>query len=1215
MKAIYSAICIMVVYAIAHLATGNSASAQEQNPIKQPLVQAQIVGGQEADPGEWPWQAIIFPGPFMCGGSLIHPEWIMTAAHCVHDERGNLMSPQNVSALLGEHDLGSVSGNEQNRSISQIIRHPNYASQTADNDIALLKLSAPALLGASVSTIQIVTSPIDDGLVAASSVAWVTGWGAIEEGRTTTNVLREVDVLFVANKSCNLAYGGDITENMICAGYAEGGKDACQGDSGGPLVVQSSNGWKQAGIVSWGYGCARPDKYGVYVRVSQYAAWISQQTGISIGPTSTPPPTATPIVTATPTPNIETPVPSPTPTATATATVPQEILRNGGLEKGSNSDWTEDSSTLGTSGGSIIYPASALAIAPHSGQYGAWLGGLSPEVSDLAQSVTLPENSTISLRFYYQIRSAETDCSSDVAYVRVNSNPLFRFDLCGSGKTNDWIASSVDLSNFAGQTVTVGFRLQNNEARVSSLFVDDVEIEVSPAGSAPTATAQPTTDPSAEPTTDPPDTPSAGPLKNGDFESGANGEWAEQSANFGGQGEIILSNIDLPEKIPAQSGLYAAWLGGAHNENSTLRQELVVPSGSPTLYYFTRVASSDVCGYDMASVSIDDAVNNGVVNNTVVATYELCRNTSVGEWVQQSISLNDYVGKRIMLEFKTVTDGSLVSSFFVDNISISTSQPTPAPTETVSPLETISLLAEPGAAGIRTSWTVAIDPRVASYRILRRLTQEFTEIATTSATIYHDLDDDKNDLATSAHYCYQVEALTNAAAVVATSNIACTAHGQLSLWVPDIVGAPMSDIRVPVNVVNAYNLRIRSADIWIDYDPNVLELNGVAKSKLAQGYSWSYTNEESSADRQRVRVFGVPEGLENPQAIYGDGPLFSLHFKVIGVDGNKSPLLLRHHINGTDGSSITIVTGTGEDTVAAIVSNGGETSIPLNLQDGFLAVQSAPLYFPGDADGNGAIDNEDIVQTLRYAVAEEAPSDQVLSATDLNGNHKIEAADAAMLAYYIENQQWPVPPSIPATSEPTPEPTPEPTVAPTPEPTLTPTATPIEPSGSTTIPTPKRATSDSRLATSISLTDAQFAPDTIATIAIIANNVHDFAGGDIIIVYEPTVFAEILTVAPGNEVHDFHLEYANNSPGKLTISLAGKQAINGDMTLATFTAQLAPGAPVGDHPVDLASVKLADSYGRDFITSFPNNSLELLDARTVIGTSGSEVYLPVVMKF
>jgi len=98
--------------------------------------------------------------------------------------------------------------------------------------------------------------------------------------------LQEVDVPIVSNATCNTSYGGEITANMICAGYAQGGKDACYGDSGGPLFVpdETGTGWVQVGVVSWGEGCALPNYYGVYARVSRYQSWIESYVGTAPPP-------------------------------------------------------------------------------------------------------------------------------------------------------------------------------------------------------------------------------------------------------------------------------------------------------------------------------------------------------------------------------------------------------------------------------------------------------------------------------------------------------------------------------------------------------------------------------------------------------------------------------------------------------------------------------------------------------------------------------------------------------------------------------------------------------------------------------------------------------------------------------------------------------------------------------------------------------------------
>lgn len=251
-----------------------SAHAQET-----PAAEPDIVGGREATPGEYPWQAFLEIGPYACGGALIAPQWVLTAAHCVLDDYGDVAPPSQVTVYLGEHDLLTREPSEQAIGASQVIANQAYNPSNSDGDVALIKLATPAVLNSRVAVLPLLTSPADDALAAPGVLATVTGWGAIVDSSDSWSpVLREVEIPIVSNTTCNQAMPGPaITPNQICAGYVEGGKDSCYGDSGGALVVSNGAGsWKHAGIVSYGDGCAKPNRYGVYTRTSRYIDWIGQ---------------------------------------------------------------------------------------------------------------------------------------------------------------------------------------------------------------------------------------------------------------------------------------------------------------------------------------------------------------------------------------------------------------------------------------------------------------------------------------------------------------------------------------------------------------------------------------------------------------------------------------------------------------------------------------------------------------------------------------------------------------------------------------------------------------------------------------------------------------------------------------------------------------------------------------------------------------------------
>jgi V8-like Glu-specific endopeptidase len=224
------------------------------------ILTPRIVGGTDASPSDNPFQVALlqrnisnnFSAQY-CGGSLISANYIVTAAHC-----SDFVTAGNVQVLTGARRLD---GSGVRRNVVRIVVHPNWNPKTNDSDVAVWQL-ATATSGIPFATLATEDGPVGDNLLA-------TGWGRTSQGGSGSINLRRVELPLVDRGNCNDAnsYNGQITGNMLCAGVDSGGIDTCQGDSGGPLTRGGGNS-VLTGITSWGTGCAQPNLFGVYTRVS-----------------------------------------------------------------------------------------------------------------------------------------------------------------------------------------------------------------------------------------------------------------------------------------------------------------------------------------------------------------------------------------------------------------------------------------------------------------------------------------------------------------------------------------------------------------------------------------------------------------------------------------------------------------------------------------------------------------------------------------------------------------------------------------------------------------------------------------------------------------------------------------------------------------------------------------------------------------------------------
>jgi secreted trypsin-like serine protease len=272
-----------------------------------PAPRPKVVGGDQAEIGNWPGQAVLRlhvknakHSLYLCGATAISDRWLVTAAHCFDGvqrdlrgtyQRGEKTLTGTLEAVLGVHDLNAVR-DEHVYAVEKVIKREGYKEATkTGRDIALIRLKRPYAGPVSRLSLEAATDP----KTPPGAQVRVAGFGKLDNKAPTNTYRRadgheyfagsqrlmEADIPTVATSTCKSRYPQDkIDDEQLCAGLELGGKDSCRGDSGGPLVAFDRNGCPyQVAVVSWGVGCAGARDYGVYTRISHHADWIKSNAG------------------------------------------------------------------------------------------------------------------------------------------------------------------------------------------------------------------------------------------------------------------------------------------------------------------------------------------------------------------------------------------------------------------------------------------------------------------------------------------------------------------------------------------------------------------------------------------------------------------------------------------------------------------------------------------------------------------------------------------------------------------------------------------------------------------------------------------------------------------------------------------------------------------------------------------------------------------------
>lgn len=284
---------LSVVFLLSELTLAHGNQGCGKRPIS-----TRVVGGINAEPNSWPWQISLRVKArgklyHICGGSLISPTHVVTAAHCVVQNA----APSRYKVVVGEHDQTVEEGAEKLIDVAAVCYHEGFSMKHIQNDIALLTLAKPVVLSDRINTVCL---PQQSRQVPAGTNCYITGWGRIIGGGKPAKILQQAVMPVVEHQTCAVA-NKDIVpvdkHSMVCAGYATAGNviSGCQGDSGGPFVCKENGHFVLHGAVSWGHPrCEAETTYTVFTRISSYVDWINHKIAVGgygqgCAPTPAPP--------------------------------------------------------------------------------------------------------------------------------------------------------------------------------------------------------------------------------------------------------------------------------------------------------------------------------------------------------------------------------------------------------------------------------------------------------------------------------------------------------------------------------------------------------------------------------------------------------------------------------------------------------------------------------------------------------------------------------------------------------------------------------------------------------------------------------------------------------------------------------------------------------------------------------------------------------------